>query len=503
MIEMRSNEPSGPSTPSVASWWTCGFQVRSELNVCVTDTMPGLRSRRPPTSVKNAVRTRAAARGSSPSRDGSKRKKGAAFAFAVPEATDKDVPIVDSLTLSDFVGTDLADHLAPYAGQPIRVGLAVVWTEAKITFLAYELRTRYPAFRIAVCSALTASSSRARHFEALDQLTRILGVEVLSSVGGFVDFLCGDEMDVPLPDPAGAHPTVDVSLDLDDTDRRLLRYLYRDCRSVRGKVLDGGFSGNVVLGTNSVDLHGHDQSPHVVKIGPRKLIGKERTSFERIETVLGNIAPRIADFADLGERGAYHDSFVRVDDGLLYADQASYTSKRLDAGRIWFGVQFAGQAAAFGLCMLVAREFDTASRSPGSYDSGKYDQARTLHGVLFVPILASSMAPSFLSFLLLDLAAKEATVLPILVLAGCPGGNARYEFDYDGDGGDDCDDSSPLVYPGATEYADQRDNNCNGQTDEGTDLEDLDSDGYMGAAGIWGRSWLFFIIYDESAGETS
>jgi protein-tyrosine phosphatase len=53
-----------------------------------------------------------------------------------------------------------------------------------------------------------------------------------------------------------------------------------------------------------VDLHGHQQVPHVVKIGPQGPIGQEREAFEQIEGVLGNNAPRITDFADSGERGA-------------------------------------------------------------------------------------------------------------------------------------------------------------------------------------------------------
>jgi hypothetical protein len=66
--------------------------------------------------------------------------------------------------------------------------------------------------------------------------------------------------------------------------------------------VDGGFSGNVVLRAKSIDSIGHNQVPTVIKIGPRDLIAKERTSFERIEEVLGNNAPRIVDFAELGER---------------------------------------------------------------------------------------------------------------------------------------------------------------------------------------------------------
>ena len=84
---------------------------------------------------------------------------------------------------------------------------------------------------------------------------------------------------------------------------------------------------------------------------------------------------------------------------------------------------------------------------------------------------------------------------------GCSG--IRYYADYDGDGhgngaggttlrcskpqgyaatNDDCDENDERVYPGATEACNGRDDNCNGQVDEGlnatTTWPDLDGDGY-------------------------
>ncbi len=231
---------------------------------------------------------------------------GAEFAF--PSAADRgreDV-LIDSLTLNDFMGTGLAEALAPHANQACRVGIVGVWTEAKVSFLAYELVTRYPQFQVAVCSALTASSSRQHHFEALDQLRRILGVRIIDSVGEFVDFLGGSaDADAPLVGLQNEYPSIELEgLELDDTDRTLVRYLFRDCRSVKLKALAGGFSGNVVAGSTSYDMHGHEQVPHVVKIGEQEEMGKERASFERVQDVLGNSAPQITDFADTANRGA-------------------------------------------------------------------------------------------------------------------------------------------------------------------------------------------------------
>ena len=60
--------------------------------------------------------------------------------------------------------------------------------------------------------------------------------------------------------------------------------------------------------------------------------------------------------------------------------------------------------------------------------------------------------------------------------------------DLDGDGytsDEDCDDSSELVNPGATEICDGQDNNCDDQIDEGvlgTFFTDADGDGFGDAA---------------------
>jgi Ternary complex associated domain 9 len=216
------------------------------------------------------------------------------------------VRIVAATTLSNFIDADLEAALALDPQQPLRIGLMGVWTEAKITFLAYDLRIRYPLAQLAVCSALTASSSRHNHFLALDQMERLLGVRVFASIGDFVAFLGGAVEAAPLSTFAQKHPELEVrdATELSGVDQQLLRYLFRGCRKLSVRSLDGGFSGNRALATQSIDVHGHEQVPHVVKIGAQGPIGQERTAFERIEAVLGNAAPRIADFADWQARGA-------------------------------------------------------------------------------------------------------------------------------------------------------------------------------------------------------
>ncbi len=251
---------------------------------------------------------------------------GAAFAFEEPAGSGKEIAVVDSLTLNDFVDTNLATVLQPFREVPARVGIVGAWTEAKVTFLAYELATRYPKMSLAVCSALAASSSTAQHHLALDQLERLLGVEVFSSVGRFIEFLGGKAEQIPLIGLRERQPRMEFRGDLRATpsDEKLLRYLFRDCRTVCFEVLDGGFSGNLVLGSESVDVHGHRQVPHVVKIGPQHAIGRERAQFERVESVLGNSAPRITEFADFDDRGAIKYRYASMGGGFSTTFQRLY-----------------------------------------------------------------------------------------------------------------------------------------------------------------------------------
>lgn len=225
--------------------------------------------------------------------------------FIFPHQPGPNKHIINSTTLNDFQDTELAGLLNRYKAHPIRVGITGVWTEAKVLFLAYELSTRYPNFKLAVCSALTASSSRSQHFQALEQLKRIVGVQVIDSLGEFIEFL-GGSLAHTLPKGVSENlqilGTDDIQLQPDD--EQLLRYLYRDCISISLKILDGGFSGNLVAAVSSIDMLGQQQAGHVVKIGDRSEMARERTAFERIEAVLGNNAPAIADYADLALRGA-------------------------------------------------------------------------------------------------------------------------------------------------------------------------------------------------------
>jgi protein-tyrosine phosphatase/nicotinamidase-related amidase len=257
-----------------------------------------------------------------------KNTAGAEFVFEKLRRQHADVEVVNASGLNDFVDTDLGKILSPFRDEKIKVGVAGVWTEAKITFLLYELKTRFPNFDLSVCSALTASSSTAMHFIALDQLKNILGIKIVESIGDFTNFLSGTMPELPVElnsRVSSAKFTFDKDL-LSEADQRLLSYLFRDAKEVSFRVLDGGFSGNVVLKATATDLFGHRQVPTVIKIGQRNLISKERASFERIQEILGNNAPAIVDFAEDNERGAIKYRYAAMLDEKVSSFQKFYES---------------------------------------------------------------------------------------------------------------------------------------------------------------------------------
>lgn len=332
-----------------------------------------------------------------------KDSPGAEFVFAPVIRPDRPQTVVNASGLNDFRNTELEAVLAPYASFPaVHVGILGVWTEAKVYYLAYELATRYPGFRLAVCSALCASSSRHRHFQALDQMRDLLGVRVYDSVGEFTRFLTGTQPDFHI----ARSSRLDISkmkfsgeLVLKDGDKELLPYLFRDSRQVQLKALDGGFSGNLVLKAVSEDSLGHREVPYVVKIGPRGLIAKERSSFEKIQEVLGNNAPAVNDFAEWGDRGAIKYRYAAMSEGAvtcfqdLYEGQAPQSTIRQVLDRVF--VEQLGrlyQAASFEkLNLFVSYEF-SPSLAPGLEKN-----VRAILGLDATADLGQEIAPGILA----------------------------------------------------------------------------------------------------------
>lgn len=257
-----------------------------------------------------------------------KGSEGAEFVFSQAIKQRNNHHIVNASGLNDFWETDLEGLLAPFSSLGrVKVGIMGVWTEAKIQYLCYEIRTRYPHFEVALCTALCASSTRTMHFIALEQIQSILGVTVLPSVADFTSFLVGSQPDLQRRLNGRIDPSrlkVTDGYTLSPTDQQLALYLFRDCKEVALRGLDGGFSGNRVMKATGVDLHGHKQVPTVLKIGPRPLIARERISFEQIQEVLGNNAPSVVDFAELEDRGAIKYRYAAMLDGTVHCIQDLY-----------------------------------------------------------------------------------------------------------------------------------------------------------------------------------
>ncbi|MBV9204007.1 MAG: isochorismatase family protein [Actinobacteria bacterium] len=240
--------------------------------------------------------------------------------------------IVDSLALNDFEGTDLARHLErirqAHGGEPLRVGVVGVWTEAKVSFLLYDLKTRAGISELATCSALTASASRAQHFNALAQLEKILGVCCFDSPAEFADWLRpGAELDLPRHRP-GFEPRIEEPDGgvLDPRDRAIVAHLFRDSTRVHLEPISGGYSGALVWRAASNDALGHRQAQAVVKLGPNHLIAQERVAFEQVEEVLGNNAPRVRGFVDLGDRAGLKYAYAAMGHGRVRTLQAMFAA---------------------------------------------------------------------------------------------------------------------------------------------------------------------------------
>ncbi len=242
--------------------------------------------------------------------------------------------LVEAVGRNDFEETRLPEVLRAIAAsapdEPMRVGLVGVWTDAKVTFLLYDLKTRFGVKELATSSALTASASRATHFGALDQLRRLLGIRVFDGVGEFASSLVPDGSSVePVRLPSSSLPRLEVEAggpQLDEDDALLVGYLHRHAPRVVLEPLSGGFSGAAVYRAQAYDVLGHALAPSVVKVGPREVVSKERVAFEQVEPVLGNHAPTMRGFADLGRRAAIRYAFASMGPGKVRTFKALFES---------------------------------------------------------------------------------------------------------------------------------------------------------------------------------
>ncbi len=238
--------------------------------------------------------------------------------------------VVESAILSDFVGTNLEATLRPLVSAgPVRAGLIGVWTDVKVHYLAYDLMTRLGLSELAVCGALTASRSRLQHRQALEHMASTLGVTVFDSIPEFAAWLgLGGAPAAALRGRSRPDVLVPDGVALDDEERRLVEYLFRDCREVRLEPLSGGFSGSRVFRSASLDRQGLSQVAYVVKTDTHARIAQERVSVESVETLLGAASPRLSDYVDLETRGAIKYQFASMHGGPVRTLQKSWRELR-------------------------------------------------------------------------------------------------------------------------------------------------------------------------------
>lgn len=219
--------------------------------------------------------------------------------------------LVNSTSLNDTLEGDLSGAIEAMSDPSSPIGVVGVWTDVKIHYLLYELKTRYGRNNLAVCSALVASRQRRRHFEALAHFKSVLRVKVIDSVTEFLEWLGA-------PSPAREHlqapepPLPELSPPLEGPDSHLVKLLFRDCKQVRLTPIGGGFSGARVYRTESLDELGYRQAPFVVKLDSRAKIALERKRFEQVENILGSNAPQVREVMDLGEVSALKYTYASM-----------------------------------------------------------------------------------------------------------------------------------------------------------------------------------------------
>lgn len=208
--------------------------------------------------------------------------------------------MVNSTSLNDTLEGVLSSYVEEMSDPETPIGVVGVWTDVKIHYLLYELKTRFQRHNLAVCSALVASRQRRRHFEALAHFKSVLRVKVIDSVSEFLEWL-GAPSPAREQLQAAEPPTPEITPPLAPPDSHLVKLLFRDCKSVQLTPIGGGFSGARVFRTDSVDELGYKQAPFVVKLDKRAKIAHERARFEQVENILGSNAPQVREVLDLGE----------------------------------------------------------------------------------------------------------------------------------------------------------------------------------------------------------
>lgn len=239
--------------------------------------------------------------------------------------------VVDGV--SAFSNGKVADLLSPLGDAPLRVGLIGSCINGQLTFLAYDLRARYPDAEIAVCTELVGDGTQREFVESISQLDRSLQVNILFSVSEFIDFLGGSVvLTETAPASSDGAPRVEiVEPTLSAGDCRLVRRLFLRSRSVALRNIAGGYSGSLVLDAESRDVQGNHEARHVLKIGDTRVVRKELSGYHRIEPILGNSVPYLVDVVARQDRAAMKFRYAGLHDSHVETFSQVYASEAGDA----------------------------------------------------------------------------------------------------------------------------------------------------------------------------
>ena len=72
----------------------------------------------------------------------------------------------------------------------------------------------------------------------------------------------------------------------------------------------------------------------MVKLGPNRTIAPEPAAFEQVEGVLGNNAPSVRGFADLGDRAGLKYAYAAMGQGQVQTLQAMFAADAARAHRL-------------------------------------------------------------------------------------------------------------------------------------------------------------------------
>lgn len=233
------------------------------------------------------------------------------------------------------------------AGEAARIAVVGVWTDAKVSFLLYDLHARLgERVELATSSALVASRSRGAHFAALERLEVLLGVRVLHSPGALLDWLVPSRPRARPLGPVGSTPVAAPegwSAEARAEREALLAELAPPGAALAP--LGGGFSGAQVLLARPADPKARAS---VVKIGARDEIARERFGNERVARVLGDVVPALEAWRESHELGG-----MRLELAESEAAATPRTFQRIAAAD-------AGDATTTLLCGALEQALDGA-----------------------------------------------------------------------------------------------------------------------------------------------